>query len=55
MTLIDDFSKKVWVYFTKEKLEFFSRFKVWKVEVEKEQGRNVKCLWLDNGDEYTSM
>ena len=38
LTLIDDFLRKVWIYFLKEKSEVFSRFKVWKTEVEKEQG-----------------
>ena len=54
LTLIDDFSRKVWVYFLKKKSEVFSRFKVWKAEVEKEQGRSVKCLRSNNGDEFTS-
>ena len=54
LTFIDDFSRKVWIYFLRKKLEVFSRFKVWKAEVEKEQGRSVKCLRLDNGGEFTS-
>ena len=44
MTLIDNFSKKVWMYFLREKSEIFLKLKVLKVEVEKEQGCNVKCL-----------
>ena len=31
---IDDFSKKVWVYFMRHKSETFAEFKLWKVEVE---------------------
>ena len=54
MTLIDDFLRKVWVYFLKKKSEVFSRFKVWKAKVEKEQGWSVKCLKSDNNGEFTS-
>ena len=54
LTLIDDFSGKMWVYFLREKLDVFSKFKVWKVEVEKEQGRTIKCLRSDNGGEFTN-
>ena len=38
----------------KEKLEVFIKFKIWRAEVEKEQGRSMKCLKSDNGREYTS-
>ena len=44
MTLIDDFSRKLWIYFMREKSEVFIKFKIWRAEVEKEQGRSVKCL-----------
>ena len=54
MTLIDDFSRKLWIYFMREKSEVFTKFKIWRAEVEKEQGRSVKCLRSDNGGEYTS-
>jgi hypothetical protein len=32
--LIDDFSKKVWVYFIRHKSETFANLKLWKAEVE---------------------
>ena len=54
MTLIDDFSRKLWIYFMREKSEVFTKFKIWRAEVEKKQGRSVKCLRSDNGGEYTS-
>ena len=38
----------------REKFEVFTKFKIWRAEVEKEQGRSVKCLRSDNGGEYTS-
>ena len=52
--MIDDFSRKFWVYFLRKNSDVFSRFKVWKAEVEKEQGRSVKSLRSDNGGEFTS-
>ncbi|KAE8715770.1 hypothetical protein F3Y22_tig00110160pilonHSYRG00432 [Hibiscus syriacus] len=53
VTFIDDFSWKVWVYFLKQKSEVFEKFKLWKREVENQTGRKIKCLWPDNGTEYT--
>ncbi|KAE8692022.1 hypothetical protein F3Y22_tig00110863pilonHSYRG00024 [Hibiscus syriacus] len=53
VTFIDDFSRKVWVYFLKQKSEVFEKFKLWKGEVENQTGRKIKCLRSDNGTEYT--
>ena len=52
VTFIDDFSRKVWVYFMRHKSETFDKFKVWKTEVENQTGRKIKCLRSDNGTEY---
>ena len=38
----------------KEKSKVFTKFKVWKAEVDKETGRSFKYLRSDNGREYTS-
>uniref|UniRef100_A0A1D1Z793 Retrovirus-related Pol polyprotein from transposon TNT 1-94 n=1 Tax=Anthurium amnicola TaxID=1678845 RepID=A0A1D1Z793_9ARAE len=54
VTFIDDFSRKVWVYFLKHKSEVFEKFKDWKTNVEKQTGKHVKVLRTDNGGEYTS-
>jgi transposase InsO family protein len=54
VTFIDDFSRKVWVYFLKHKSDVFSIFKRWKTEVETETGLKIKCLRSDNGGEYDS-
>ena len=35
VTFIDDYSRKVWLYFLKSKDEVFGRFKEWKAMVEK--------------------
>lgn len=53
VTFIDDFSKKTWIYFLKNKDELFSRFKVFKALMENQTGRKIKILRFDNGGEYT--
>nr|GFC23499.1 retrovirus-related Pol polyprotein from transposon TNT 1-94 [Tanacetum cinerariifolium] len=54
VTFIDDSSRKVWVYFLKNKSEVFNTFKKWKAIVENETNLQVKCLKSDNGGEYSS-
>uniref|UniRef100_A0A2N9EUJ4 CCHC-type domain-containing protein n=1 Tax=Fagus sylvatica TaxID=28930 RepID=A0A2N9EUJ4_FAGSY len=52
MSFTDDYSRKAWVYFLKNKSEAFAKFKIWKAEVENQTGRKIKCLRIDNGTEY---
>lgn len=54
MSLIDDYSRKIWIYILKEKSEAFKTFKEWCSAVELEKGCKVKCLRTDNGLEYLS-
>ena len=54
VTFIDDYSRKVWVYFMKKKSEVFGHFKAFKAMVEKETGLQIKCLRSDGGGEYFS-
>ena len=54
LLFIDDFSRKTWVYFLKEKSEVFSVFKKFKALVEKQSGYEIKALRSDRGDEFTS-
>jgi transposase InsO family protein len=51
---IDDFSRKVWVYFMQHKSKMFAKFKLLKAEVENQTRKKVKCLRTDNGIEYTN-
>jgi transposase InsO family protein len=51
---IDDFSRKVWVYFMRHKSKMFAKFKLWKAEVENQTEKKVKCLRIYNGTEYTN-
>ncbi|KAE9601142.1 putative RNA-directed DNA polymerase [Lupinus albus] len=52
MTIIDDFSRKVWVYFLRDKNETFSTFKKWKTIVETQTWKKVKKLRTYNGLEF---
>jgi transposase InsO family protein len=54
VTLIDDHSRKTWIYFMKTKDKIFSRFQEFKALVENQTGRKIKTLRSDNGGEYTS-
>ena len=38
--------------FLNNKSKAFAKFKKWKVEVENQTGRKIKCLRSDNGTEY---
>ena len=52
MNFIDDHSRKVWVYFLKDKCEVFEAFNRWEAMVENETGLKIKKLITDNGGEY---
>ncbi|WVZ50367.1 hypothetical protein U9M48_001625 [Paspalum notatum var. saurae] len=54
LTIIDDYSRKVWPYFLKYKSETFSAFKEWKVTIENQTEKKVKILRTDNGMEFCS-
>ena len=54
MLLIDDCSRKTWVYFLKEKSEAFKFFTEFKAMVENESGYRIQRLRSDNGGEFIS-
>lgn len=54
LTFIDDYSRKVFVYFLKKKDETFSKFVEFKAFIEKQTGKEIKTLRTDNGGEYMS-
>ncbi|KAG8499626.1 hypothetical protein CXB51_006086 [Gossypium anomalum] len=54
LTFIDDFSRKVWAFFLKQKSNVFSAFKSWKIMIEKQTGKQIKYLRTDNGLEFCS-
>ena len=53
INFIDDFTRKTWVYFLKQKSDAFITFKIWKAQVENQVGKKVKYLRTDNETEYT--
>ena len=52
ISFVDDFSRKVWEYFLKQKSEAFDKFREWKLLVENQTGKRIKHLRTDNGLEY---
>ena len=54
MSLIDDYSRKTWIYFLKVKDEVFGKFKEFKSLIENHRERRIKTLRIENGGEYTS-
>ena len=52
--LIDDYNRKTWVYFLKEKSQAFGRFKEWLAMVEAKSGKKLKVLRTDRGGEFMS-
>ncbi|CAA7059582.1 unnamed protein product [Microthlaspi erraticum] len=52
ISFIDDFSRKVWVYFLKTKDEAFGKFVDWVNLVENQSEKKVKTLRTDNGLEF---
>ena len=51
ISFIDDFSRKTWVYFLKEKSEVFQVFKRFKAMVEKETNMHIKYVKSNRGGE----
>jgi len=54
VSFIDDFSRKTWIYFMKNKDEVFSKFKEFKALIENHTEKKIKTFRLDNGREFTS-
>ena len=52
LTFIDDFSRKVWVYFLKHKNDVFPTFKKWKVHIENQTGKKIKHFRTNNCLEF---
>ena len=52
ISFIDDFSRKTWVYFLKDKSEVFEVFKRFKAMVEKETDMRIKSVRFDQGGKF---
>ena len=55
ISFIDDYSRKVWIYFLAENSQAFTVFKNYKNMVEKEARTFICCLRTDKGGEFTSL
>ena len=51
---IDDFSRKTWIYFLKNKDEVFNKFKEFKALIKNHTEKKIKTFRSDNGREFTS-
>nr|GEU78596.1 hypothetical protein [Tanacetum cinerariifolium] len=49
LSIVDDYSRRVWVYILRFKYEAFRKFKEWKQLVDNQIGRTVKKLRTNNG------
>lgn len=54
MVIIDDMSRKGWVYFLERKRESLDTFNKFKIMVENEIGLTIKFLRSDRGGKFTS-
>jgi hypothetical protein len=53
VTFVDEFSKKIYIFFMKNKDEVFSRFQEFMAQVENQTCKRIIVLSSDNGGEYT--
>ena len=54
VTFIDDYSRKTWIHFLKNKSEVFGKFKEFKSLIENQSENKINKLRSDNGGKYTS-
>jgi transposase InsO family protein len=54
LLFVDDFSRKMWVYFLKLNSDMFKEFQNFKALVENESGCHITSLRSDNGGEFFS-
>ena len=52
VTFIDGTTRKVWVYFLRQKSNVFQTFKKWKCLIKNETSKKLKYIRSDNGGEY---
>ena len=54
VSFIDEFSRKTWIYFMKNKYELFRKFKEFKALIKNHTEKKIKTFRSDNGREFTS-
>ncbi|KAL0292972.1 UNVERIFIED_CONTAM: Retrovirus-related Pol polyprotein from transposon TNT 1-94 [Sesamum radiatum] len=55
LSIIDNYSRKVFVFLMKHKSEVFEKFQNWKTLVENQTGKTLKALRTDNGLEFCNQ
>ncbi|GJZ03033.1 retrovirus-related pol polyprotein from transposon TNT 1-94 [Tanacetum coccineum] len=55
LSIVDDYSRMVWVYILRFKHEAFGKFKEWKQLVENQTGKTVKKLRTDKGLKFCNQ
>ncbi|GJU06838.1 retrovirus-related pol polyprotein from transposon TNT 1-94 [Tanacetum coccineum] len=55
LTIVDDFSRSVWVYLLVHKSEVFESMKMFLAMVKRQFNKHVKIVRSDNGTEFTCM
>lgn len=55
LTIVDDYSRAVWIYLLVDKSEAPRMFKMFLVHVERQFNKHVKMVRSDNGTEFTCM
>jgi len=55
LIFVDDFSRKVWVYFLRQKNKAFPIFKKFKALIENQTGKKIKKLMTDNGLKFYEL
>lgn len=55
LTIVDDFSRAVWIYLLIDKLEVFKMFMTFFAMVDRQFGQKVKVVRSDNGTEFNCL
>ena len=54
LSMVDDYSRKLWIFILKTKDEVQDYFKNWKTLIENQTGKKIKRFKTDNGLEFCS-
>jgi hypothetical protein len=55
LTVTDDFSRKSWIYLTKDRREVYQVFESWRNQAQLESGQRLKAIRSDNTSEFIKL
>jgi transposase InsO family protein len=55
LTVTDDFSRKSWIYLTKDRREVYQVFESWRNQAQLESGQRLKAIRSDNASEFIKL